>query len=475
MNIVKHPNLLFAIIFSTIIVAQSPFLESLPYAPPDFQQYPIRHHTDHNYPTQTPNGVNARFDGRVFTNNIVAFDCPAGVSCYDGHAGNDYHMPMNTPILAAADGYVVWSSFSPGADPCPGGISPNGDTGIIIIYHYNDYFTCYLHLNPPLNVLVGETVAAGDTIGFNGMTGCATSPHLHFEVRKENYFFDQQLPWVVDPYGWWGDYEDPIRNLRGFENEWLWKSGWIIDDGDVAFQRFHGPNWSYLDVGYNDDSWTVPISSDEENSAHYAIWVPELVDSGEYNIDVFIPNISDLTTAAQYEIIIKDSSGVNTKNIVTVDQTSSSGGFTTIATLDLPSGSNCAVILRDVVGPQSTGLYVSFDAVRFINNQQLEINNESSSSIIPNSLVVYPSYPNPFNSNTTILYEVFDQNVIEMSIFDISGNHVNTLINELKPPGKYSFSWNGEDSNNQIVPSGLYYCVVTASGFRDAQKIILLK
>ena len=84
-------------------------------------------------------------------------------------------MPLNTPILAAADGYVVWSAFSPGADPCPGGISPNGDTGIIILYHYNDYFTCYLHLNPPLNVAVGETVAAGDTIGFNGMTGCASS------------------------------------------------------------------------------------------------------------------------------------------------------------------------------------------------------------------------------------------------------------------------------------------------------------
>ena len=202
MNIVKHPYLLFVIMFVTTIVAQNPFLKSLPYASPDFQQYPIRHHTDHNYPTQTTNGVNARFDGRIFTNNIVAFNCPAGISCYDGHAGNDYHMPINTPILSAADGYVVWSSFSPGADPCPGGIAPNGDTGIIIIYHYNDYFTCYLHLNPPLNVVVGETVAAGDTIGFNGMTGCASSPHLHFEVRKENYFFDQQLPWVVDPYGW---------------------------------------------------------------------------------------------------------------------------------------------------------------------------------------------------------------------------------------------------------------------------------
>ena len=85
MNIVKHLYLLLAIMFVTIIVAQNPFLESLPYASPDFQQYPIRHHTDHNYPTQTTNGVNARFDGRIFTNNIVAFNCPAGISCYDAY------------------------------------------------------------------------------------------------------------------------------------------------------------------------------------------------------------------------------------------------------------------------------------------------------------------------------------------------------------------------------------------------------
>ena len=96
------------------------------------------------------------------------------------------------------------------------------------------------------------------------------------------------------------DYEDPIISLRGFENEWLWKSSWIIDDGDVAFQRFYGPNWIYQDVGYNDDSWTVPISTNEQNSAHSAIWVPALAYSGEFNIDVFVPNIPTLSTAAQY-------------------------------------------------------------------------------------------------------------------------------------------------------------------------------
>jgi len=475
MNIVKHTYVLFAIMSLAIIVAQSPFLESLPYASPDFQQYPIRHHTDHNYPTQTPNGVNARFDGRIFTDNIVAFNCPAGVSCYDGHAGNDYHMPINTPILAAADGYVVWSSFSPGADPCPGGIDPNGDTGIIIIYHYNDYFSCYLHLNPPLNVAVGETVAAGDTIGFNGMTGCATSPHLHFEIRKENYFFDQQLPWVVDPYGWWGDYDDPIISLRGFENKWLWRSSWIIDDGDVAFQRFYGPNWTYQNTGYNDDSWTVPVSTDEQNSAHYAIWVPELADSGEFNIDVFVPNIPNLSTAAQYEIIIKDTSGINTKNIITVDQTNNPGNFNTIATVNLRSGSNCAIILRDAVGLESAGSSVAFDAIRFINTQQLGSINDNNLLAVPKEIIVHPAYPNPFNANTIIQYQTQQTRKIDVSIFDVSGKHINTLVNELKNPGDHAVVWDGFNYNNQVVPSGIYYCVVTSNGYRQAQKIILLK
>ena len=475
MYIVKHLLSFFAFFSICIVLAQTPFLESLPYAAPEFQQYSIRNHTDHNYPTQTTNGVNARFDGKIFYDNIIAFNCPPGVSCYDGHAGNDYYMPTNAPILAAADGYVVWSAFSPGADPCPGGISPNGDLGLIIIYHYNDYFTCYLHLNPPLNVAVGETVAAGDTIGFNGMTGCATSPHLHFEVRKENYFFDQQLPWVVDPYGWWGNYEDPIISLRGHESVWLWKSDWIVDDGDLGFQRFHGANWAYRNTGYNDDSWTAPATNDEDDSFHYAIWTPELAGSGEYNIDVYIPNISNLVTAAQYEIIIKDSAGINTKNIVTVNQTINSNNFSTIATVDLQAGSNCAVILRDIVDSTSTGLYVSFDAIRFVNTQQVGIGVEDNQSLTPNRIAVYPSYPNPFNSSTTILYEVLQENMVEVSIFDISGNHVYTLTNELKSPGKYSVMWGGEGNNNQVVPSGLYYCVVTASGFRDTQKIVLLK
>ena len=121
--------------------SQEPIFEIKPYLPPEFEQYPIKAHVDHHFPSQLVDGVNVRFDGFEFTEDIIAFNCIHGISCYDGHAGVDYYMPENTPILAPAPGNVIWSEFSPGADPCPGGMEPNGLTGIIILAHGNEYYS----------------------------------------------------------------------------------------------------------------------------------------------------------------------------------------------------------------------------------------------------------------------------------------------------------------------------------------------
>ena len=65
--------------------------------------------------------------------------------------------------------------------------------------------------------------------------------------------------------------------------------------------------------------------------------------------------------------------------------------------------------------------------------------------------------------------------MIDVSIFDISGKHVNTLVDEFKESGKHAVTWGGSNNNNQTVPSGVYYCIVTSNGYRYAQKILLLK
>jgi hypothetical protein len=468
-------SLIFCAVFFDLILSQEPFLEIRPYVTPDYEQYPASAHVDHNYPTQTPNGIFSRFDGKSFDEDIIAFDCTNGFSCYDGHAGVDYYMPVNTPILAPAPGYVVWSSFSAGADPCPGGIDPNGDTGIIIVAHGNNYFSCYLHLNPPLNVSVGETVNTGDTLGFEGMTGCADQPHLHFEIRKDSYVFDQEIPWAIDPFGWWGDSDDPIKGLRGNRSVWLWKSSDMVDDGDNGFQRNFGPYWQRLETGYNQDCWSAPLVNSFEESRHYAIWVPELADSGEYNIGVFIPEGFDAASGAVYEIFVQDDNGNNEKTVITYDQTSNPGTFATIATMNFPTGHRCGVILRDVVDSSSSGSVVVFDAIRFTNTSTVEVLKEKNNHFDRETIDSYFAYPNPFNPFTIIKYKLSVASDVSIGIFNVFGNRIKSFTKVNQAVGEHFLRWDADNDHSRKVPTGIYFYSIKAGDFTQTKKMLFIK
>ncbi len=454
------------------LIGQEPFLEIRPFVKPTFEQYSSRNHVDHHYPSSNiQDGIFLRFDGAEFTNDVIFPDCPSGSSCYDGHAGTDYYMPLNTPILAPAGGYVLWSAFSPPADPCPGGIEPNGDQGTIIIAHGNGYFSCYLHMNPPLNVSVGETVETGDTLGFNGNSGCAINAHLHFEIRKENWYFDTSEPWAINPYGWWGNDGDPIEEIRGNRSEWLWVSTELVDDGDNGFQRYYGPDWTYLNTGYEDDSWSAPVVYTVDDSRHYAIWVPTLEAAGEYDIQAFLPEGLNAATGAKYEIIVQNEDGTNSKTIVLIDQNSGTGDFLTITTLDLPAGSKSSVILRDFVDATSTGDYVIFDALKFVNTE-LKIPDEQ---LVPKNFKLYPPFPNPFNPNVTLRYETFLSSDVKIDIYNIRGEKINSYHQQNVQPGIHDFHWTAISASGAIIPSGIYFYTIESNGIVHSKKLIFMQ
>lgn len=90
-----------------------------------------------------------------------------------GHNAVDLAAPINTPILASADGKVIVSRT--------GGY--NGGYGTyVVISHANGTQTLYAHMGVN-NVSVGQNVKQGQVIGVIGMTGRTTGPHIHFEVR----------------------------------------------------------------------------------------------------------------------------------------------------------------------------------------------------------------------------------------------------------------------------------------------------
>lgn len=80
------------------------------------------------------------------------------------------------------------------------------------------------------------------------------------------------------------------------------------------------------------------------------------------------------------------------------------------------------------------------------------------------------NYPNPFNPTTTIEYFNSSKNFVTLKIYDVLGNEVETLVNEVQSPGKYSLSWNAAKYS-----SGIYYYEFKSGEFRAIRKMMLLK
>ncbi|MFF3246249.1 M23 family metallopeptidase [Streptomyces sp. NPDC002870] len=91
------------------------------------------------------------------------------------HSGQDFAVPVGTPVKAAFNGVVVK------AGPNGGGDGPAYGNAVVI-KHTNGKFSQYAHLSK-VNVTVGNSVKAGETIARSGNTGNSSGPHLHFEIR----------------------------------------------------------------------------------------------------------------------------------------------------------------------------------------------------------------------------------------------------------------------------------------------------
>ncbi len=80
------------------------------------------------------------------------------------------------------------------------------------------------------------------------------------------------------------------------------------------------------------------------------------------------------------------------------------------------------------------------------------------------------NYPNPFNPTTNISYSVARQEQVQLKVYDILGNEVATLVNEVKPAGQYVVSFDGAD-----LPSGVYLYTLTSAGQTVTNKMMLMK
>lgn len=100
---------------------------------------------------------------------------------------------------------------------------------------------------------------------------------------------------------------------------------------------------------------------------------------------------------------------------------------------------------------------------------------ENDINILPTQFVLYQNYPNPFNPNTRITYKIAKPVNVSISIFNILGQKITTLVNQFQLPGEFQVDWNGKDNSGNSVSNGIYIYQIKAGDFLASKKMTLLK
>lgn len=74
----------------------------------------------------------------------------------------------------------------------------------------------------------------------------------------------------------------------------------------------------------------------------------------------------------------------------------------------------------------------------------------------PAAFTLQPNYPNPFNPQTRIVFELFRAAEVELAIFDLAGREVRTLLSGALPAGQHEAGWDSRDARGNLLPSGIY-------------------
>ena len=100
---------------------------------------------------------------------------------------------------------------------------------------------------------------------------------------------------------------------------------------------------------------------------------------------------------------------------------------------------------------------------------------DDANGSLPQKFLVSPNYPNPFNPSTNIDIETVTSGKLLVSIYDISGRLINTLLNKKTDAGYYSLRRNGQNFNGEPMPTGIYFVQVESGGDLGIRKIMLIK
>jgi len=106
--------------------------------------------------------------------------------------------------------------------------------------------------------------------------------------------------------------------------------------------------------------------------------------------------------------------------------------------------------------------------------QPTSVDNRTPSAV-PGQFSLSQNYPNPFNPSTTIGYELPSREHVEISVLDLLGRQVRTLVSGQESAGTHYVTWNGVDDSGNAVASGVYLYTLRTGRYSETRKLLLIR
>jgi hypothetical protein len=120
------------------------------------------------------------------------------------------------------------------------------------------------------------------------------------------------------------------------------------------------------------------------------------------------------------------------------------------------------------------------EGISLVSTDAKEISYDTDFSMvtgrtIPTSYSVAQNYPNPFNASTVIRYSLPEQARVKIEIYNILGQKVKTLVDEVQTAGYKTVEWNGTNAQNRTVASGVYFYKINTGKYSEVKQMTMLK
>jgi len=265
------------------------------------------------------------------------------------------------------------------------------------------------------------------------------------------------LPWDLDEDGEVDEY-DPGNNP-------MWVHGWPIFYPGMESAFYTNENFI---ASNSDEGWLAYVWVDGTNAQRFYYGDENYEEWAEYS---------------EIAICVSGDNGITWSEPVFLNGNPNSENF--VAELEdktlcivypaeriTDAGDGTGILHLSIIGDSDMEMFNWSDAITYYASLAIDFESvsEVSAEEISSGIGKITNYPNPFNPETKIIYEVAATGDVNLSIYNIRGQKITELVNEHKAEGEYEVNWRADD-----VPSGVYFVRMKSAGWQGVHKLVLMK